>query len=140
MFSNEKSCAISQFHEWKKIMHRPTILKMKISCIDHHDGRPICNTKCDLVWLGLSERVVVVDKLLEAPHPSSTPPLYKEEIVQSSRFPSLWVDPTHLVSVICVGVMDGGRLLKKCAHLDDKFLHVLWKVSSLKFELVRKAK
>jgi hypothetical protein len=28
-FSNEKSCAISQFHKWKKIMHGPTILQMK---------------------------------------------------------------------------------------------------------------
>jgi hypothetical protein len=31
-FSNEKSCAISQFHKWKKIMHGPTILQMKKSC------------------------------------------------------------------------------------------------------------
>jgi hypothetical protein len=67
---------------------------MKISCIDHHDGRPFCNNECNLVWLSLSERVVV-DNLLEAPHPSSTPP-YKEEIVQSSLFPFLWVDPTSL--------------------------------------------
>jgi hypothetical protein len=94
-FSNEKSCAISQFHEWKKIMHRPTILQMKISCIDRHDGRPICNNEWNLVWLGLIERVVV-DNLLEAPHPSSTRPPYKEEIVQSSLFPLLWVDPTYL--------------------------------------------
>lgn len=38
-----------------------------------------------------------------------------------------------------MGVMEG-RLLQKCAHLDEKFLHVIWKVSSVKFELVGKAK
>ncbi len=130
---------MSQFHKWRKSCIDQQFCKWKNHALTITMDDAICNNECNLVWLGLKERVAynLLEKLTtQVP----TPPQRGNCPKLSFSFP---FGLTQLVSVIwstiCVGCDGWASSIQMCIFWWEAS-HVIWKVSSLKFELVRKGK